>query len=56
VTRTAHWNNESTPLRVWVAGAEGWTIASQLLEAPQCNEPESEERLAAVDHQERGEL
>ena len=22
----AHWNNESTPLRVWVAGAEGWTI------------------------------
>ena len=28
----ARWNNESTPLRVWVAGAEGWTIASRLLE------------------------
>jgi hypothetical protein len=41
VTRSAHWNNESTPLRVWVAGAEGWTIASQLLAAPQGNEPES---------------
>jgi hypothetical protein len=38
---SAHWNNESTPLRVWVAGAEGWTIASRLLEAPQGNEPES---------------
>ena len=24
--RGSHWNNESTPLRVWVAGAEGWTI------------------------------
>jgi hypothetical protein len=38
---SAHWNNESTPLRVRVAGAEGWTIASRLLEAPQGNEPES---------------
>ncbi len=41
--RHAHWNNESTPLRVWVAGAEGWTIASRLLEAPQSNQPESVE-------------
>ena len=40
---TAHWNNESTPLRVWVAGAEGWTIASRLLEAPQGDQPESDE-------------
>ena len=38
---SGHWNNESMPLRVWVAGAEGWTIASRLLEAPQGNEPES---------------
>jgi tetratricopeptide (TPR) repeat protein len=39
----ARWNNESTPLRVWVAGAEGWTIASRLLEAPQGDQPESDE-------------
>ena len=39
----ARWNNESTPLRVWVAGAEGWTIASRLLEAPQGEQPESVE-------------
>src|SRR5262249_50265659 len=31
--RKARWNNESTPLRVWVAGADGWTIATRLLEA-----------------------
>ena len=30
MTRSAHWNNESTPLRVWVAGAEGWTIAASV--------------------------
>ena len=40
---TGHWNNESTPLRVWVAPAEGWTIATRLLEAPQRNQPESDE-------------
>ena len=39
----ARWNNESTPLRVWVAGAEGWTIASRLLKAPQGDQPESDE-------------
>ena len=39
----ARWNNESTPLRVWIAGAEGWTIASRLLEAPQGDQPESDE-------------
>jgi tetratricopeptide (TPR) repeat protein len=39
----ARWNNESTPLRVWIAGAEGWTIASRLLEAPQGDQPESVE-------------
>ena len=39
----AHWNNESTPLRVWVTGAEGWTISTRLLEAPQGDQPESVE-------------
>jgi hypothetical protein len=39
----ARWNNESKPLRVWVAGAEGWTIASRLLEAPPGDQPESVE-------------
>jgi tetratricopeptide (TPR) repeat protein len=38
-----HWNNESTPLRVWVTGAEGWTIAARLLEAPPGSQPESNE-------------
>jgi hypothetical protein len=41
--RTGHWNNESTPLRVWVTGAEGWTIATRLLEAPPGDQPESDE-------------
>ena len=40
---TARWNNESTPLRVWVSGAEGWTISSRLLTAPQGDQPESVE-------------
>jgi tetratricopeptide (TPR) repeat protein len=40
---TARWNNESTPLRLWVTGAQGWTIASRLLEAPQGDQPESAE-------------
>jgi tetratricopeptide (TPR) repeat protein len=39
----ARWNNESTPLRVWIAGAEGWTIAPRLLEAPQGDQPETVE-------------
>ncbi len=38
-----HWNNESTPLRVWIGGAEGWTISTRLLEAPQSDRPESDE-------------
>jgi hypothetical protein len=41
--RTGHWNNESSPLRIWVAGAEGWTIAPRLLEAKQGSQPESDE-------------
>ena len=39
----ARWNNESTRLRVWIAGTEGWTIAPRLLEAPQGDQPESVE-------------
>jgi tetratricopeptide (TPR) repeat protein len=39
--RKARWNNESTPLRVWIAGAQGWTLSSHLLEAPQGDRPES---------------
>jgi hypothetical protein len=39
----ARWNNESTPLRVWIAEAEGWTIAPRLLEAPQGHQPETVE-------------
>ena len=41
--RAGHWNNESAPLRVWIAGAEGWTISTRLLEAPQAAQPESVE-------------
>jgi tetratricopeptide (TPR) repeat protein len=41
--RKARWNNESTPLRVWIVGAEGWTISSRLLEAPEPDQPESVE-------------
>jgi hypothetical protein len=40
---TGHWNNESTPLRVWIAGAEGWTTSTRLLEGPQPAQPESVE-------------
>jgi hypothetical protein len=40
-THHAHWNNESTPLRFWVDGAEGWTVSSRLLTAPQGDQPES---------------
>ncbi len=39
----AHWNNESTPLRIWVTGAEGWTTSTRMLEAPQPDRPESVE-------------
>jgi hypothetical protein len=39
----ARWNNESTPLQVWVAAAEGWATSSRLLAAPQGAQPESDE-------------
>jgi hypothetical protein len=42
-THAAHWNNESTPLRVWIAGAPGWTTSTRMLEAPQPDGPESVE-------------
>jgi hypothetical protein len=31
--RSAHWNNESTPLQLWVSSPEGWTIDTPLMEA-----------------------
>lgn len=40
---SAHWNNESTPLRVWVEAPEGWTLESPLLEAPPGPGAESDE-------------
>jgi tetratricopeptide (TPR) repeat protein len=42
-THEARWNNESTPLQIWIAGAEGWTVSAQLLEAPPGQQPESDE-------------
>jgi tetratricopeptide (TPR) repeat protein len=39
----ARWNNESAPLRVWVDGPPGWTVAPRLSEAPQGDQPESVE-------------
>jgi hypothetical protein len=39
----ARWNNESSPLRVWVTGAPGWAIAPRLLEAAADAHPESDE-------------
>src|SRR5262249_52846454 len=39
----ARWNNESTPRRVWIAGAEGRPISSHLREAPQGDGPETVE-------------
>ena len=41
--KTGHWNNESTPLRVWVAGVDGWTVANRLLEAKPGAGAESDE-------------
>lgn len=39
----SRWNNESTPLRVWVGGGGGWTVSSRLLESPPGDQPESSE-------------
>ncbi len=41
--REAHWNNESSPLRIWIGAPEGWTTSARLLEAPLGNAPESDE-------------
>jgi hypothetical protein len=41
--QSGHWNNESTPLRVWIAGSDGWTVSTRLLEARQPAQPESVE-------------
>lgn len=39
----AHWNNESTPLQIWIDPPEGWRASSRLLTAPQGDRPETEE-------------
>jgi tetratricopeptide (TPR) repeat protein len=41
--RQSRWNNESSPLQIWISGAEGWAVSSQLLEAPPVEQPESDE-------------
>ena len=41
--RRARWNNESTPLRVWIEGPENWTISPRLLVASQGEQAESDE-------------
>src|SRR5260370_1175161 len=40
----ARWNNESAPLRVWVAGAEFWTMACRPLEPSHDDQPDAGER------------
>ncbi|QDV32548.1 Tetratricopeptide repeat protein [Tautonia plasticadhaerens] len=32
-TRSAYWNNESTPLQLWTSAPEGWTVDTPLMEA-----------------------
>ncbi len=41
--RKAHWNNESTPLRIWIDPPEGWRVSNRLLSAPQGDRPETNE-------------
>ncbi|WP_169977222.1 tetratricopeptide repeat protein [Tautonia rosea] len=41
--RKAHWNNESTPLRLWIEPPEGWRVSGKLLTAPQGDEAETNE-------------
>ncbi len=41
--RRARWNNESTPLRVWITAPEAWSISHRLLVAPQGDQAESDE-------------
>ncbi|MCH7727794.1 MAG: hypothetical protein IH991_15130 [Planctomycetes bacterium] len=43
LTKQAHWNNESEPLRVWIESPAEWTIEKRLLESPQPKKPESRE-------------
>lgn len=42
-TLKAHWNNESTPLRIWIDPPEGWRVSTRLLSAPQGDRPETNE-------------
>ncbi len=41
--RKAHWNNESTPLRLWIDPPEGWQVSSCSFTAPQGDRPETVE-------------
>jgi hypothetical protein len=41
--RKAHWNNESTPLRIWIDPPAGWRVSGQLITAPQGDRPETNE-------------
>ncbi len=40
---TAHWTNESQPLRLWIDTPDGWQVDRRLLAAPQGNAPETSE-------------
>jgi hypothetical protein len=42
-TLHAHWNNEAEQLKVWIDLPPGWQASSQLLVAPQPDQPESSE-------------
>jgi hypothetical protein len=42
-SRSSHWNNESTPLQIWVDGPDGWTFTPRGLEAPNGHGAESDE-------------
>jgi hypothetical protein len=42
-SRQAHWNNESTPLRIWLRLPSGWEAERQMLELPQPPTATSEE-------------
>jgi hypothetical protein len=43
VSRHAHWNNESTPPRIWLRLPAGWVAEQQMLELPQPLTATSEE-------------
>lgn len=38
-----HWNNELTPLQIWISPPEGWSTSERFLEWPRGTLPESDE-------------